>query len=211
MGIEPEEFDAAVDKLLAHGGARRDIEGSLSRGEAGWQSLYERQSAHKLLEPQQMLEFADKATGCRMVRLVRHFGDRDDDQPCGICDVCAPQATTARHTRRLTRIESQWVLQTLAVLQQREGQTPRQICERLAEGQGDRRAFERLLEAMAGTGLVELQEDAFTKEGKVIAFRRVYLTEAGRKAGIGEVGRVRLTEKAAAAAPSRKPRARRAR
>ncbi len=134
LGIEPDEFDAAVDKLLVHGGARRDIEGNLSRGEAGWQPLYERQSAHKLLEPQQMLEFADKATGCRMVRLVRHFGDRDDDQPCGICDVCAPQATTARHTRRLTRIESQWVLQTLAILQQREGQTPRQLCERLTEG-----------------------------------------------------------------------------
>ncbi len=211
LGIEPDEFDAAVDKLLVHGGARRDIEGNLSRGETGWQPLYERQSAHKLLEPQQMLEFADKATGCRMVRLVRHFGDRDDDQPCGICDVCAPQATTARHTRRLTRIESQWVLQTLAVLQQREGQTPRQLCERLMEGVGDRRAFERLLEAMAGTGLVELQEDAFTKEGKVIAFRRVYLTETGRKAGIGEVGSVRLTEKAAAAAPARKPRARRSR
>ena len=211
LGIEPDEFDAAVDKLLVHGGARRDMEGNLSRGEEGWQSLYERQSVHKLLEPQQMLEFADKATGCRMVRLVRHFGDQDDDQPCGICDVCAPQATTARHTRRLTCSESQWALQTLAVLQQREGQTPRQLCERLTEGLGDRREFERLLEAMAGTGLVELQDDAFTKDGKVIAFRRVYLTEAGRKAGISEVGRVRLTEKATAVAPPRKPRARRGR
>lgn len=212
LSIEPDEFDAAVDKLLAHGGARRDIEGNLSRGEAGWQPLYERQSAHKLLEPQQMLEFADKATGCRMVRLVRHFGDRDDDQPCGICDVCAPQAATARRTRRLTRIESQQVLQTLAVLQQREGQTPRQLCERLlTEGSADRRTFERLLEAMAGTGLVELRDDAFTKDGKVIAFRRVYLTDAGRKAGISEVGMMRLTEKAAEAAPPRKPRARRAR
>ncbi len=209
LGIEPDEFDAAVDKLLVHGGARRDIEGNLSQGEAGWRTPYERQSAHKLREPQQMLEFADQATGCRMVRLVRHFGDRDDDQPCGVCDVCAPQATTARRTRRLTRIESQWVLQTLAVLQQREGQTPRQLCERLMGGAGDRRMFERLLEAMAGTGLVDLQEDAFTKEGKVIAFQRVYLTEAGRRAGISEVGRVRLTEKAATVTSTRKPRARR--
>jgi hypothetical protein len=61
---------------------------------------------------------------------------------------------------------------------------------------------------MAGTGLVTLQEDAFTKDGKVIAFRRVYLTEAGRKAGISEVGRVRLTEKATAVAPRKRSRVR---
>jgi DNA topoisomerase-3 len=206
LGMDPEVFDVAVEKLLVHGGARRDGEGNVCRGGNDWRQPYEQQSAHKLREPQQMLEFADKASGCRMVRLVRHFGDRDDDQPCGICDVCAPHASAARHTRRLTRTESQWVLQVLEGLQQREGQTPRQLCERLAEGLTDRRSGERLLEAMAGAGLVELRDDAFNKDGKVIAFRRVYLTEAGRKAGIGEIGTVRLTEKAAATTttPARK-------
>ncbi|MFZ4791583.1 MAG: DNA topoisomerase 3 [Candidatus Competibacteraceae bacterium] len=205
LAMDPDEFDAAVDKLLVHGGAQRDFENNLSRGEDGWRQPYQQQSAHKLREPRQMLEFADQATGCRMVRLVRHFGDRDDDQPCGICDVCAPQATIARYTRRLTRAESQWILQVLDGLRQREGQTPRQLCERLAEGLADRRSGERLLEAMAGAGLVELRDDAFSKDGKVIAFRRVHLTEAGRKAGIGELGTVRLTEKAAVlTAPVRK-------
>ncbi|MCB1820439.1 MAG: DNA topoisomerase 3 [Candidatus Competibacteraceae bacterium] len=202
LGVELDVFEAAVEKLLAHGGARRDMEGNLSRGEDGWQRPYQQQSEHKLLEPQQMLEFADKATGCRMVRLVRHFGDRDDDQPCGICDVCAPQATTTRRTRRLNRIESQWALQVLEGLRWREGQTPRQLCERLTDGQADRRMFERVLEAIAGTGLVELRDDAFTKEGKVIAFRRVYLTDSGRTAGMGEVGTVRLAEKFNTAAPA---------
>jgi len=204
LGMAPDVFEAAVEKLLAHGGARRDMEGNLSRGKDGWQNAYQQQSTHKLLEPQQMLEFADKATGCRMVRLVRHFGDQDDDQPCGICDVCAPQATTARRTRRLNRTESQWALQILEGLRWREGQTPRQLCERLTGGPGNnRRAFEQLLEAMAGTGLVELRDDAFTKEGKVISFRRVYQTDEGRKAGVGEVGRVRLAEKIAATARQR--------
>ena len=31
-GMALEEFEAAVEKLLVHGGARRDIEGNLSRG-----------------------------------------------------------------------------------------------------------------------------------------------------------------------------------
>ncbi len=206
LGIEPEVFDAAVDKLLTHGGAQRDMEGNLSRGEADWRLPYQRQSAHKLLDPQQMLEFADKATGCRMVRLVRHFGDRDDDQPCGVCDVCAPQATTARRTRRLNTVETRWALQALGSLQLRDGQTPRQLCEQLSEGTADRRTFERLLEAMAGIGLVELRADAFTnQEGKVIAYRRAYLTLAGRKAGANEVGMVRLTEKAGDKAADKTP------
>ncbi|MCB1921907.1 MAG: RecQ family zinc-binding domain-containing protein, partial [Candidatus Competibacteraceae bacterium] len=203
LGMALDVFEAAVEKLLAHGGARRDIEGNLSRGEEGWQRPYQQQSEHKLLEPRQMLEFADKATGCRMVRLVRHFGDRDDDQPCGICDVCAPQATTTRRTRRLSQIESQWALQVLDGLRWREGQTPRQLYERLTNGQADRRGFERVLEAMAGTSLVELRDDAFTKEGKVITFQRVYLTDGGRKAGVSEVGMARLAEKVTAAAPAR--------
>ncbi|MCB1823962.1 MAG: DNA topoisomerase 3 [Candidatus Competibacteraceae bacterium] len=193
-GMALEEFEAAVEKLLVHGGARRDIEGNLSRGEAGWRQPYQRQREHKLNELKQILDFADRATGCRMVRLVRHFGDRDDDQPCGICDVCAPEAAVVRRTRRLNRVESERVLQVLDALRWREGQTPRQLCERLTEGQVERRGFERLLEAMAGAGLLELREDAFSRDGKVIPFRRVYLTEAGQKAGIGEVGAVRLRE-----------------
>ncbi|MDS4040124.1 MAG: DNA topoisomerase 3 [Candidatus Competibacter sp.] len=208
LGMAPDEFEAAVEKLLVHGGARRDGEGNLSRGEDGWRRPYQQQSEHRLLEPRRMLEFADQASGCRMVRLVRHFGDRDDDQPCGICDVCAPQATAARRTRRLTRAESQEVLQVLEALRWREGQTPRQLCEKVAEGQGDRRAFERLLEAMAGTGLVEMRDDAFSRDGRLIAFRRLYLTENGRKAGIGEVGAVRLMEKIAGTTPGRKRSAR---
>ena len=193
-GMVLEEFEAAVEKLLVHGGARRDIEGNLSRGEEGWRQPYQRQREHKLNELKQILDFADQATGCRMVRLVRHFGDRDDDQPCGSCDVCAPEAAVVRRTRRLNRVESERVLQVLDALRWHEGQTPRQLCERLMAGQVERRGFERLLEAMAGAGLLELREDAFSRDGKVIPFRRVYLTEAGRKAGIGEVGAVRLRE-----------------
>ena len=89
-------------------------------------------------------------------------------------------------------------------LRQREGQTPRQLCERLTEGVADRRSIERLLEAMAGAGLVELREDAFSKDGKIIAFRRVYLTETGGKAGISEVGAMRLLDIAARAPVARK-------
>ena len=204
LGLVPEEFDIALEKLRIHGGAWRDAEGNVSRGDGDWLRPYERQRAHKLAEPRQMLEFADRAAGCRMVRLVRHFGDRDDDQPCRICDVCAPRAAAARRSRSLRPAESQLALQVLEALRWREGQTIRQLHEKLTNGQGDRRTFERLLEAMAGVGLVEIRDDAFSKDGRVIAFRRLYLTEAGGNAGIGDVGAVRLREAATGTAAGRK-------
>ncbi|MBL8253852.1 MAG: hypothetical protein JNJ76_09650, partial [Candidatus Competibacter sp.] len=74
------------------------------------------------------------------------------------------------------------------------GLTIRQLCEQAGGGQVERRAFERLLEGLAGAGLVEVREDAFSRDGKVIAFWRVYLTEAGRTGGIGAVGAVRLVD-----------------
>lgn len=204
LEMAPEDFDTALEKLRIHGGVWRDAEGNVSRGGEGWLRPYEQQRAHKLAELRQMLDFADKASGCRMVRLVRHFGDRDDDQPCGICDVCAPLAAMARRTRRLKPAESQLVLQVLDALRWREGQTVRQLHEQIGNGQGERRAFEQLLEALAGAGLVEIRDDAFSRDGKVIAFRRLYLTETGRKAGIGEVGGVRLREAATGSAVRRK-------
>ncbi|MFO1372392.1 MAG: hypothetical protein U1F42_08350 [Candidatus Competibacteraceae bacterium] len=93
----------------------------------------------------------------------------------------------------------------------REGQTVRQLHEKLTDGLSDRRTFEQLLEAMAGVGLVEIQDDAFSKDRKVIAFRRLYLTDAGRTAGISEVGMVRLREAVAGTVSGRKRRARKGR
>ena len=72
----------------------------------------------------------------------------------------------------MTAAESRLALQVLEALRWREGQTVRQLHERLAEGQSERRTFERLLEGMAGAGLVEVREDAFSRDGKVIPFWR---------------------------------------
>jgi len=204
LAMPPADFDTALEKLRVHGGVKQDAEGNVSRGGADWLGPYEQQRAHKLDELRRMLDFADRADGCRMVRLVRHFGDRDDDQPCGICDVCAPRDAAARRTRPLNSAESRLALQVLETLRRREGQTVRQLHEQADDGQCERRAFERLLEAMAGAGLLEIREDSFSKDGKVIVFRRIDLTDAGRKAGIGAVGAARLREAAVAPAPARK-------
>ena len=210
LRMDVEQCDAALDKLLVHGGALRDADDCLRRGADGWQAAYRQQSEQRLREPQRMLEFADQADACRMVRLIRHFGDAEDNQGCGICDVCAPQHTTAQHNQPLNRQQIQQALQILEALRQWDGQTPRQLCERIVGDLSQRRIFEHLLEALAGNGLLELKEDAFRSEGRIIVFRRAHLTAAGADAGISEVGQVRLRKPAAVRA-ARTPRARKVR
>ncbi|MDG4604933.1 MAG: DNA topoisomerase 3, partial [Candidatus Contendobacter sp.] len=41
LGMDPEVFDVAMEKLLVHGGARRDGEGNVCRGGNGWRQPYE--------------------------------------------------------------------------------------------------------------------------------------------------------------------------
>ncbi|MFZ1326911.1 MAG: RecQ family ATP-dependent DNA helicase, partial [Candidatus Contendobacter sp.] len=177
LGLEPDACDAALAQLLAHGGIQRDADGDLVQGRADWLASYEQQRAYKLAALRHMLEFADQASACRMVRLVRHFGDHEDRQSCGLCDVCAPQDTLARRTRTLSTTESKLALQVLEALRDRQGLTARQLHEGLSNA-GERRTFERLLDSLAGASLLEVREDAFSRNGKTIAFRRFYLTDA---------------------------------
>jgi DNA topoisomerase-3 len=167
LGMEPDVFEAAVEKLLVHGGARRDGEGNLSRGGSGWRHPMSSKASTScgnrrcwILPTRRPVAAwcgwcGISATGTTISR-------------AGVCDVCAPQAAVARQMRRLNAAESRLVAASAGNSGWREGQTVRQLHERLTAGQPDRRTFERLLEALAGTGLIEMREDAFSRDGKVI-------------------------------------------
>ena len=86
------DFDKALEKLLIHGGVAGVADEKWVRGHDQWQSAY---AAQRALRTEQLELVAGFAEGrqCRMIALVRHFGDSEDSgQPCGSCDVCAPEA-----------------------------------------------------------------------------------------------------------------------
>ena len=189
----PEEFDVAADRLLAHGGARREAGEGLARGAMDWERSYTQQRARKLTELRQMLAFAEQRDDCRMTRLVRYFGDLEDSQPCGGCDVCAPSTAMLQQVRAFTTRESRLALEVLEALRQQAGLTGRQLHTRLADTL-ERQQFERLLDSLAAAGLLESREDAFSPAGKLVRFRRFFLTEVGREGGMGAVSTARLAE-----------------
>jgi DNA topoisomerase-3 len=179
IGIDDELFEKAFEKLWIHGGARVDAEERATRGDAGWQAPYVAQREHKLAQLALMARLPESHS-CRMLHLVRHFGDQEDDgRPCGVCDICAPAACLVRCFRRPTAVEAEVLCHALEALRQRGGQSAGQLFRECAAGPAlPRKQFELLLEALSRGSLIRVQEDSFTKDGKTIRFQRVGLTPA---------------------------------
>jgi DNA topoisomerase-3 len=163
-----------------------------------------------------MIRYAE-AHGCRMLHLVRHFGDQEDSgQACGLCDVCAPAACGVRRFRPPTADEEGVLGRVLHSLRWRDDQSTGQLWRELQEGSGgpapenlDRKGFEQLLGGLVRAGLVQIREDSFEKEGRSIRFQRARLTPEGLRAG-PEAVLVELPEVAPPAERKRKKRAERA-
>jgi len=203
--LSAEEAETALDKLWIHGGAV--VEGETARvGRAGWQPAYMRQREHKQEQLDEILRFAESRE-CRMLHVLRHFGDQEDrTRPCGRCDACAPGETLVRRWRPPTRAESQRLVLVLEALRQRDRQATGQLHREVASAVPERRDFEGLLGGLARAGLVRLSPDTFEKDGRTISFQRASLTPQGRAARPAEIVNVPLEERTPEApGPRRRP------
>lgn len=197
LSMPPEIFANVLEKLWIHGGAQVDPEDNVMCGDAGWQESYRAQCEHKLVQLEQITRFA-QAHDCRMLHLVRHFGDQEDSgEPCGHCDSCAPRECVVRAFRRPTAPEERWLLAMLDALRQRDGLAGGQLHREVGDPSLDRRTFNRLLGGLSRAGLVQVQEASFSKQGRVIPYQRVFLTAAGRQGGAEAINRVELPATAA--------------
>lgn len=179
LGDEP--FDKALEKLQIHGGARVDFAGNASIGGPGWKKTYSVQADFRREQLELVLRFVE-GQNCRMAALVRHFGDEEDaSQSCGHCDVCNPADAVLRLFRRATPEERHWVQEVIEALRSSAYKTVKQLMSELgwAERIG-RDGIEEILGAMLRAGLIESEEATFeSKDGRVIPYRKISLTEAG--------------------------------
>ncbi len=132
-----------------------------------------------------------------MLYLVQHFGDQEDNgEPCGVCDVCAPESCTVHRFEPPGLSEVRLLEAILDALGQRDGLSTGQLFRNVGEPEGlDRRDFERLLSGLARATLLEIVDDAFEKQGRLIHFQRAWLTPEGHR-GVPHLGaRVQLTER----------------
>ncbi len=178
-----EEFDKALEKLEIHGGARVDFGGNATLGRPEWRRTYSIQAQYRREQFEKVLRFTESQE-CRMGALVRHFGDEADAQlGCEKCDACDAAGAVLRLFRRATPTERRWVQDVVESLRGTAYKTVKGLRSehRWAESMS-RDEFEELLNAMMRAGLIEVENAEFEKDGKVIPYRRISLTDAGLEA-----------------------------
>jgi DNA topoisomerase-3 len=175
-----DKFENALEKLIVHGGARESDDEQIIKGTNNWSAGYNAQRAHKLTQLQDMAGFA-AARDCRMVHLIRHFGDAaDGGAPCGICDVCAPTRTIAEDYKKPSPHEKAHQARILAALADSDGLATGRLHRDNFGDDLDRRSFEHVLGGLVAMGLVAIEKTSFTRNRKLIPFERASLTPAGR-------------------------------
>ncbi len=176
-----EEFDKALEKLEIHGGARVDYEEMVTKGASGWQKSYTVQAQYRAEQIEKVVRFAESSS-CRMSQLVRHFGDvKDAGRSCGICDVCDPAGAELRQFRHATPAERMIVQAMVDELRQAAYIAAGTLQRKLElVGRMSRDEFDALLGAMVRAGIIEIEEASFEKNGEVLRFRKVMLTDSGR-------------------------------
>lgn len=176
--MEPDVVEKAIEKLWLHGGLLIDAEENITLGADTWRKSYEGQRKARLAQLDSMQAFTN-GNACRMLQLIRHFGDLSDSSAkCGTCDRCAP-STDVRVVDELERV---MILATLASLTGRDGQAVGRLFEEVSrlDTRVTRSGYERVLSALAQARLIETAQSEFEKDGKVISFRRVLLLSAGK-------------------------------
>jgi DNA topoisomerase-3 len=179
--MDPDVFDKAIEKLWIHGGAVVDAAENLKRGTEDWRELYQAQAEHKLAQIELMIRYT-QSNECRMLGLVRHFGDyADAQQRCGICDFCAPDESIAQSFRPATDAERKAAGRVLIALKKSGRKaTGRLHSEVFADYSLDRDGFEQVLGAMARAGWVEMSAASFQQDGRRVDYRLAGLSAAGR-------------------------------
>ena len=175
-----EEFNKALEKLQIHGGARVDFEGNVTAGGPGWKKTYTKQADFRREQLEKVLRYVE-GNACRMAELVRHFGDEADaEQTCGKCDVCEPADAVLRLFRRATPQERQYAQAIIEALRGSAYKTAKQLMGEFAWAERlGRDGVDELLAAMQRAGLIASEETTFEKDGRVIAYRRISLTDTG--------------------------------
>ena len=135
LRIDPDVFDKALEKLWIHGGAAGGCgRERLRRGNEGWRELYLAQAEHKLAQIELMIRYT-QSSDCRMLGLVRHFGDyADARERCGICDFCAPDECIAQSFRPASDAERKAAGRILARAEEIRTQSHRPAAQRGVRG-----------------------------------------------------------------------------
>ena len=192
LRMDPDELERVLEKLWVHGGALVDADDNSARGREGWREPYLEQMRHKQAQLEQIRRYAE-SRGCRMLHLVRHFGDEaDSGAVCGICDICDSAGTEALGFVALDPTQASALERIVAALRARNAQPSGKLHREVFGETLERREFGRMISGLVRAGFAVEESEAFERNGETIAFARVRLTRAGLEADAGALASVRV-------------------
>jgi DNA topoisomerase-3 len=191
--IDAETFNAALEKLWIHGGVAVDAAETITPKGDPWEKRYAAQLQHRVAQEEAMARFT-QSHACRMLHLVQYFGDTSDQgQPCGMCDVCAPDDCVVQAFSDATGVEQRIMKGILSRVGTGYGTGTGTVFKDVGQPAGvDRDTFEGLVAALVRHGLLEAEDAVFTKDGKDIPYQRLTITRSGERAGISELEQVKV-------------------
>ncbi len=182
LQLEPDVLDTILEKLWIHGAARIDPQENASRGPDAWEKPYLAQLAHRRSQIEQISRYTQDR-GCHMLYLVRHFGDQEDPgTPCGLCDTCDSDSCVVTQTSLPSVTQTRHLSRILFELRRHDGPSAGRLYTQLFGDDLARKDFEVLLGSLCRARLVQEQDASFEKEGRHIAYKRIFLTPDGRDA-----------------------------
>ena len=192
LRMDPDELERVLEKLWVHGGALVDADENSARGRESWREPYQAQRRHKEAQLEQIRRYAE-SRGCRMLHLVRHFGDEaDSGAECGICDICDAQGTEALGFVALDATQMDALERIVAALRTRNSQPSGKLHREVFGETFERREFGRLVSGLVRAGLAVEENDSFERDGETISFQRLRLTRSGLAADVAALAAVRV-------------------
>jgi len=185
--LDEETFAKAVEKLFIHGGALVDYNNFATRGESRWKAPYTKQADYRRNQLELVQRFVD-GHQCRMAALVLHFGDlKDGSVRCGLCDFCNPGQSSAQHYRTATHEERATLEAIVDALRSTQGKSLGRLLKELPGNvlrpdSVSRKELDTYLTALAGAGLLTVEDAEWIKDGETILFRKAALTAEGEEA-----------------------------
>jgi DNA topoisomerase III len=170
LDLDEETFERTLEQLWVHNGITFGTDDDVYASDAKFAGPYAAQRAARFAQLSSMVRYAE-GSGCRMVAMVKHFGDRNDSgEGCGICDGCDPDICIAREFGVASEMEEEAagrILRELGGKSRSMGQLARAL-EPLA-----RDAFGHIVDAMVRAGVLSTEVASFEKDGERISFVRV--------------------------------------
>jgi DNA topoisomerase III len=185
FGSSKANLQNALEKLWIHAAIQLQQDGLIQPVKnRSWLTSYRRQFFHRKQQLQAMLAFAGK-NQCRMVQIVRHFGDkRDEMKACELCDACQGSIASHHNTKNeptLTQI-NQHMRVILKALQPVSAKPAGPIFQDVLNHINlTRREFEVALNDLVDLNFVRTWNDQFIKDGQEISYRWLSLTETARQ------------------------------